>query len=210
MKIQAYQEVAGLTLLELMAWLEERNWGYKLGSRASQGSSDREYWAAVFGDDELGGGQKVYRVGSPLEALTEAYVNCLAHRLGRFRRLGRTGDVFTPGVLALDERKRETGTTMPPGDTIEEQAVNLLSLPLASCVRQRTAFGIEKYGQRLDDNHQEGRARAIHFIHEMLDGLQYALWDGDALSARQCANLAVRKQVEYQLSPAEIMAGGKQ
>lgn len=93
--------------------------------------------------------------------------------------------------------------------SIEQRAQALLTPTLAECVRQRTAAGVAKYGQTLDDNHQPMRARAVHLIQELLDGVQYALWCDDPATAEQCAALAAVYELRYGLSAEEIMQGGK-
>lgn len=94
--------------------------------------------------------------------------------------------------------------------TIEAQAQALLGPVLAEAVRQRTAAGIAKYGQRLDDNHQPDRAKAVHLAQELLDAIQYALWLGNE---RQAARLATEAEITaavFGLTLEEIMEGGKQ
>lgn len=93
--------------------------------------------------------------------------------------------------------------------TIEEQACELLSPRLAACIRQRTQLGIRKYGQRLDHNLQPTRARAVHLVQELLDGLQYALWLGEQKTARRLAVEAILVSRRYGLTVSEIMNGGK-
>lgn len=93
---------------------------------------------------------------------------------------------------------------------IEERARQLLNPVLSEAVKQRTEAGVKKYGQRLDDNHQPERAKAIHLIQELMDGCQYALWlDLNGL-ARTLAKAANGVQQQYGLSVTEIMEGGKQ
>lgn len=96
-----------------------------------------------------------------------------------------------------------------PG-TIAEQASSLVGPVLATCIRERTRLGIAKYGQTLDDNDQPQRARAVHFVQEMLDGTQYALWLGDPSLAARCAIEAELVTRRYGLIAEEIMQGGKQ
>lgn len=96
-----------------------------------------------------------------------------------------------------------------PEIDIESRARAMLNPVLSDCVLQRTAIGVAKYGQRLDDNHQPERDKAIHFIQEQLDALQYALWMGEGKAAQTCANLAKQFQERHRLSAEEIMAGGK-
>jgi len=67
-----------------------------------------------------------------------------------------------------------------------------------------------KYGQRLEDNHQPDRAKAVHLIQELLDAAQYAAWLERWFIAAEMTQTANRLQVEWGLSAAEIMAGGKQ
>ena len=93
--------------------------------------------------------------------------------------------------------------------TIEDRARALLCPELAEAVRQRTEFGVRKYGQRLDDNHQPARAWLIHLVQETLDALQYALKADEALLAWEFAEIANDLQERHQLTAAEIMAGGK-
>ncbi len=93
--------------------------------------------------------------------------------------------------------------------SIEDQARALLNPVLGECVRQRTAAGVAKYGQRLDDNHQPHRAKAVHLVQELLDASQYALWMGDSYWASEIALLANEVQATVGLSTEEIMSGGK-
>lgn len=103
-----------------------------------------------------------------------------------------------------------TDEPTPEGSpTIEAHACALLSSTLADVVRQRTALGVAKYGQRLDDNHQPSRARAVHLVQELLDAVQYALWLGDPRTASRCAGEAEVITRRYELTSEEIMAGGK-
>lgn len=94
--------------------------------------------------------------------------------------------------------------------TIEGRARALLSPTLADCVQQRTAAGVAKYGQTLDDNHQPDRAKAVHLVQELLDAIQYALWLGDDGLAEMLAADTETIVLRHGLSTAEIMAGGKQ
>ena len=93
--------------------------------------------------------------------------------------------------------------------TIERLARDMLSPVLAECVKQRTALGSRKYGQRLDDNHQDDRAKAVHLLQEELDALQYALWLGDSCKARRYAAEAELTVARFGLTAEEIMTGGK-
>lgn len=94
--------------------------------------------------------------------------------------------------------------------TIEDQARAMLGTVLGECIRQRTELGIQKYGQRLDDNPQPYRAKAIHLIQELLDAMQYAIWVGDRVTARKLARMAEGYARLFSLTAEEIMAGGKQ
>lgn len=96
-----------------------------------------------------------------------------------------------------------------PTPSIEEQACELLSPRLAACIRQRTQLGIRKYGQRLDHNPQPLRARAVHLVQELLDGIQYALWLGETQTASRLAVEAILLSKKYALTVSEIMNGGK-
>lgn len=100
------QDVAGLTLLELMHHLEFQGWAYKLRSYPLANGA-RQYVATVFATDALGGGNKVRVPGDPVDALTEAYVNCVSHRLGQARRLG------APFAVALNPN-------LPPSEESHE------------------------------------------------------------------------------------------
>lgn len=102
-----------------------------------------------------------------------------------------------------------TQTLTTTTTTIEDRACALLHPELAQAVRQRTEFGIRKYGQRLDDNHQPMRAWLIHIIQEALDGCQYALRADEVALAGEFAEIANDLQERHQLTAAEIMAGGK-
>lgn len=94
--------------------------------------------------------------------------------------------------------------------TIEQRGQILVDPVLAACLHQRTINGIEKYGQRLDDNIQPDQAKAVHLVQELLDGVQYALWLGRMSTAKRLAAEANLIASEYQLTTAQIMAGGKQ
>ena len=93
--------------------------------------------------------------------------------------------------------------------TIEEQARALLSPVLGECVRQRTEFGKAKYGQTLDHNHQSERAKVIHLMQELLDGVQYACWAGLSSYAWELAQMADDLRCTYNLTVEEIVSGGK-
>lgn len=99
--------------------------------------------------------------------------------------------------------------TAPEG-SIEAQAAQLVSPPLQVALRQRTQAGIEKYGQRLEANPQPLRARAVHLVQELLDGLQYALWMNEPAIATVLAIQADHITSAYQLTAQEIVEGGKQ
>lgn len=93
--------------------------------------------------------------------------------------------------------------------TIEEQACGLVGPVLAECIKQRTAAGISKYGQRLDDNHQPDRAKAVHLVQELLDATQYALWlEWDDMAGHTAA-LASNVTAYFELTASEIVRGGK-
>lgn len=94
--------------------------------------------------------------------------------------------------------------------TIEERACGMLSARLAACIRQRTQLGIRKYGQRLDDNPQPERAKAVHLVQELLDGMQYAIWLEDVGLAEDLAIRAEKIARKYRLTFTEIVEGGKQ
>ena len=93
--------------------------------------------------------------------------------------------------------------------TIEEQACGMVGTILADCIRQRTAAGVAKYGQRLDDNHQPDRAKAVHLVQEELDAMQYSLWLGNRRKAARHATEAMLTAALYGLTAEEIMQGGK-
>ncbi|WP_295823197.1 hypothetical protein [uncultured Deinococcus sp.] len=93
--------------------------------------------------------------------------------------------------------------------TIEDRACALLLPHLAVCVQQRTRLGIQKYGQRLDDNVQDVVSKAVHLVQELLDAVQYALWlDDDRLAMTLAAHANV-VATTYALTTDEILAGGK-
>lgn len=94
--------------------------------------------------------------------------------------------------------------------TIEAQACELLHPVLAECVQQRTAAGVAKYGQRLEDNPQPERARIIHAVQEGLDMVQYLLWAGLPSYAYQVAEVVNELRGDFALNAEEVMAGGKQ
>ncbi|MFK7601872.1 hypothetical protein ACI3L1_06635 [Deinococcus sp. SM5_A1] len=94
--------------------------------------------------------------------------------------------------------------------TIEDQARAILSPVLGECIRQRTAAGVAKYGQTLDDNHQPRRAKIVHLVQELLDGVQYALWVGYPDIADRLASEADALADLFGLTAEEIMEGGKQ
>lgn len=97
-----------------------------------------------------------------------------------------------------------------PNPTIEEQGRALLGPVLGEVLAQRTAAGVAKYGQRLDDNHQPDRAKAVHLVQELLDAVQYALWLGETRKAARLAAEAELTAGLHGLTAEEIMAGGKQ
>ncbi|WP_019008960.1 hypothetical protein [Deinococcus aquatilis] len=94
--------------------------------------------------------------------------------------------------------------------TIEDQARHLLNPVLGECVRQRTAAGVAKYGQRLDDNYQPHEAKAVHLVQELMDACQYALWMDLPGLASNLAAIANDVQSATSLTAEQIMAGGKQ
>lgn len=94
--------------------------------------------------------------------------------------------------------------------TIEDRVKAHLNPVLAECLTQRTAAGVAKYGQRLDDNEQNASAKAIHLIQELLDAAQYAMWIGDPLTMRQLTGMANEFQKIFHLTAEEITSGGKQ
>ena len=94
--------------------------------------------------------------------------------------------------------------------SIEQRVASRLNPVLAECLRQRTELGVKKYGQRLDDNEQDERSKAVHVIQELLDAAQYAEWMGHSYSVSVLTDLANVYQGMYELTAEEIMAGGKQ
>lgn len=93
--------------------------------------------------------------------------------------------------------------------TIEDTGRALLGPVLAEVLKQRTAAGVAKYGQRLDQNHQPDRAKAVHLVQEELDAMQYALWLGNTRKAARHATEAEITAATYDLTLEEIMNGGK-
>ncbi|ULH18252.1 hypothetical protein MF271_22565 (plasmid) [Deinococcus sp. KNUC1210] len=63
-------------------------------------------------------------------------------------------------------------------NTIAERIKKHLSPLLVAAVDTRTAEGLKKYGQLLDDNHKPDRAKAVHLLQELLDAAQYGTWHG--------------------------------
>lgn len=94
-KQAARQEVAGLTLLELMYWLEQGAWGYQLRSHP-QPDGTQLYGASVYGSDEFGGGKKCRVLNDPVAAMTEAYVDCV------YRRSKKVSAAHAPAHLARE------------------------------------------------------------------------------------------------------------
>ena len=94
--------------------------------------------------------------------------------------------------------------------TIEDQGRALLGSILGEVLAQRTAAGVAKYGQTLDQNHQPDRAKAVHLVQEELDAMQYALWLGNTRKAARHATEAEITVALYGLTVTEIMTGGKQ
>lgn len=94
--------------------------------------------------------------------------------------------------------------------TIEAEVVRVLNPVLAKCLTQRTAAGVAKYGQRLEDNEQPVRAKAVHLVQELLDAAQYAAWLKCWAIVENLAVVANEVQTAYRLTAEEIMAGGKQ
>lgn len=95
--------------------------------------------------------------------------------------------------------------------TIEDQAQALLENPvLKEAVRRRAEAGVAKYGQRLEENHQPMKARAVHLVQELLDGCQYALWLGNSRAAARLATEADLTVALFGLTLTDIMEGGKQ
>lgn len=93
--------------------------------------------------------------------------------------------------------------------TIEDRVKRHLNPVLAECLTQRTAAGVAKYGQRLEENDQPVKARVIHLIQELLDAAQYAEWIGDYYLMAFCAETTNIYQVQHALTAEEIMSGGK-
>ena len=81
---------------------------------------------------------------------------------------------YGPVLIGTGEVLAEQATA-----TIEDRARALLCPELATALSQRAEYGVQKYGQRLDDNDQPARAWIIHLAQELLDALQYALKAGE-------------------------------
>lgn len=75
---------------------------------------------------------------------------------------------------------------------IGEQAKELLLPALHAVVDARTAEGVRKYGQTLDQNIKPQRAKVVHLLQEILDALQYVLWGAaeDRQADVMCMQLA--------------------
>ena len=95
-------------------------------------------------------------------------------------------------------------------ETIAVRCKRRLHPELAKALDTRTQLGIEKYGQRLDENDKPLRAKVIHLMQELLDAQQYAEWAGRDTDALELANIANDLQCEFDLAADEIVAGGKQ
>ena len=67
-------------------------------------------------------------------------------------------------------------TDAPTTSTIADRLRPQLSPLLALALDTRTAEGLRKYGQTLDDNHKPDRAKTVHLLQEGLDLIQYAEW----------------------------------
>lgn len=95
--------------------------------------------------------------------------------------------------------------------TIEAQAQALLDNPvLKEAVRLRTQAGIQKYGQRLEENRQTLSAKAVHLAQEELDALNYSVWMGWTAKAERHAREAEITAAVFGLTLTDIMEGGKQ
>lgn len=65
--------------------------------------------------------------------------------------------------------------------TIAEQVKEVLASTgddgrLRMLVDVQTEIGVKKYGQTLDDNKKEPKAKAVHIIQELIDAMQYSQW----------------------------------
>ena len=86
----------------------------------------------------------------------------------------------------------EARRTAPPVTTsvIAETAKLLLDPRLHAVVDTRTAEGLAKYRQTLDDNLKSEREKVAHLMQELLDAIQYALWQTDPELALRLAAMA--------------------
>lgn len=79
---------------------------------------------------------------------------------------------------------------------IAETAKLLLDPRLHAVVDTRTAEGLAKYGQTLDADVKSRREKGAHLMQELLDAIQYAIWQADperplsASLARRLASMA--------------------
>jgi hypothetical protein len=75
--------------------------------------------------------------------------------------------------------------------TIADRVRPYLSPLLAQALDTRTAEGLRKYGQTLDNNHKPDRAKAVHLLQELIDASQYAEWlEVDSMLTPLLTNLA--------------------
>ena len=88
----------------------------------------------------------------------------------------------TPGCAAANDRRHVSA--------IAEAAKLLLDPRLHAVVDTRTAEGLAKYGQTLDDNLKSEREKVAHLMQELLDAIQYALWRTDPELALELADMA--------------------
>lgn len=101
---------------------------------------------------------------------------------------------FLAQAMTLVEARR----TAPPVTTsaIAEAAKRLLDPRLHAVVDTRTAEGLAKYGQTLDADVKSRREKGAHLMQELLDAIQYAIWQADperplsASLARRLASMA--------------------
>ena len=63
---------------------------------------------------------------------------------------------------------------MTIADTVKNYFMDLPDIQ--ALINNQTRIGLEKYGQTLDDNEKDNKAKAVHIVQELIDTMQYFVW----------------------------------
>lgn len=96
-----------------------------------------------------------------------------------------------------------------PESAIARHVAERLDLEMGRALHHRVHVGLLKYGQVLDDNHQEQRAKMVHLVQEGLDAAQYAAWGGEGGEMEEQVAMVNRIARKYRLTAHDIAQGGK-